>query len=307
MQNLIFLRIQHSHLETVVRVAAVLAIVSFIMRTTPAVLDVAYQFPSPGITLAVAYNWMIACVAMSVLLAQRPWLSPIRHNRARFKPLVLVAVLAVISSHVLIGVTTGPALAEYTTREIWSSIASQWLAATMGMSVLSLLAWHSLFRTLHAPPTPTTIGFDYHDGGRAPAGHRWAAGDCVSRSLAIQTATPYQQVYSDLQQAQHNYRGSTKISEGMAPDAYREAYESYGLHMATLERNTHITYTDAYRKYGNCIVATPGHVATIKDGILFDTVDPRRLRRDGTEKEQRIEAVWVSYPALKDEACKSLS
>ena len=36
------------------------------------------------------------------------------------------------------------------------------------------------------------------DGGRAAAGYKGYAGDCVIRSIAIVTKLPYQQIYNDL-------------------------------------------------------------------------------------------------------------
>lgn len=37
--------------------------------------------------------------------------------------------------------------------------------------------------------------FQYNDGGRAAAGHKKCAGDCVVRAIAIALQLPYQQVY----------------------------------------------------------------------------------------------------------------
>ena len=40
-----------------------------------------------------------------------------------------------------------------------------------------------------------------NDGGRAAAGYKGKAGDCVVRSIAIVTNLPYQKVYDDLYKA----------------------------------------------------------------------------------------------------------
>ena len=37
-----------------------------------------------------------------------------------------------------------------------------------------------------------------NDGGRAAAGYKGQAGDCVVRSIAIATGMPYQKIYDDL-------------------------------------------------------------------------------------------------------------
>jgi hypothetical protein len=39
------------------------------------------------------------------------------------------------------------------------------------------------------------MDFVYNDGGRAAAGYKGRAGDCVVRAIAITTQKPYQEVY----------------------------------------------------------------------------------------------------------------
>lgn len=41
--------------------------------------------------------------------------------------------------------------------------------------------------------------FQYNDGGRAAAGFKGTAGDCVTRAIAIATEIPYRVVYRELQ------------------------------------------------------------------------------------------------------------
>ena len=48
------------------------------------------------------------------------------------------------------------------------------------------------------------------DGGRAAAGYKGQAGDCVVRSIAIATRMPYQIVYDDLFKANHEFRNTSK-------------------------------------------------------------------------------------------------
>ena len=49
-----------------------------------------------------------------------------------------------------------------------------------------------------------------NDGGRAAAGYKGQAGDCVVRSIAIATRMPYQMVYDDLFRANHEFRNTSK-------------------------------------------------------------------------------------------------
>ena len=49
-----------------------------------------------------------------------------------------------------------------------------------------------------------------NDGGRAAAGYKGQAGDCVVRSIAIATGMPYQKVYDDLFKANQEFRNTSK-------------------------------------------------------------------------------------------------
>ena len=42
--------------------------------------------------------------------------------------------------------------------------------------------------------------FNFNDGGRAAAGFKGQAGDCVTRAIAIATGLPYRQVYDGINQ-----------------------------------------------------------------------------------------------------------
>ena len=48
--------------------------------------------------------------------------------------------------------------------------------------------------------------FQFNDGGRAAAGFRGEAGDCVTRAIAIATEQPYQDVYAALNGLAHTER-----------------------------------------------------------------------------------------------------
>ena len=44
----------------------------------------------------------------------------------------------------------------------------------------------------------SNLKLEFNDGGRAAAGYKGQAGDCVVRSIAIVTGLPYQKVYNQL-------------------------------------------------------------------------------------------------------------
>ena len=74
------------------------------------------------------------------------------------------------------------------------------------------------------------------------------------------------------------------------------------------------TYTEAYRKYGDCIVGTTRHVCAIVDGELRDTFDGRTYEwgdtvtyKDGVTtvdpggtRERKAQSVWVQENTIPD-------
>src|SRR6266853_960880 len=58
-------------------------------------------------------------------------------------------------------------------------------------------------QTSDSAPAPAVqasgfVKFVYDDGGRAAAGYRGKAGDCVCRAIAIATGKPYREIYGEL-------------------------------------------------------------------------------------------------------------
>ena len=56
----------------------------------------------------------------------------------------------------------------------------------------------------------SNLKLQINDGGRAAAGYKGQAGDCVVRSIAIVTGTPYQKVYDDLFKANEEFRNNSR-------------------------------------------------------------------------------------------------
>jgi hypothetical protein len=65
-------------------------------------------------------------------------------------------------------------------------------------------------------------------GGRAAAGYKGDAGDCVVRSIAIATGQPYQQVYNEVNALRDSMRQTFRIKKSSARDGVsRTVYERY--------------------------------------------------------------------------------
>ena len=56
----------------------------------------------------------------------------------------------------------------------------------------------------------SNLKLEVNDGGRAAAGFKGQAGDCVVRSIAIVSGISYQKVYDDLYKANEVFRTTSK-------------------------------------------------------------------------------------------------
>lgn len=134
--------------------------------------------------------------------------------------------------------------------------------------------------------------FVLNDGGRAAAGYKGDAGDCVVRAIAIATGTPYQEVYDDLERMNTTHmrerrdrvarvlekRGSTPRNGN-----FRAVYELY---LATKGFVWHPTMKiGAGCKVhlradelpaGTIIARVSKHICAVIDGVIHDTHNPSR-------------------------------
>lgn len=73
------------------------------------------------------------------------------------------------------------------------------------------------------------MDFVFHDGGRVSAGYKGRTGDCVTRSIAIATGKPYQEIYDALNRlAQAERRGKRKRKRSNSrTGVFRKTYQRY--------------------------------------------------------------------------------
>jgi hypothetical protein len=127
-------------------------------------------------------------------------------------------------------------------------------------------------------------GFIYDDGGRAAAGYKGEAGDCVCRAIAIALEKPYQEIYEELIAYRIGLR-QTKRVKGSHPrtGVNRTIYGRYLTEQGWRWHPTMKIGTGCMvhlRKEelppGRLIVRVSGHVCAMIDGVIHDTFDPRR-------------------------------
>jgi len=123
------------------------------------------------------------------------------------------------------------------------------------------------------------------DGGRAAAGFRGTAGDCVTRAIAIAAELPYRQVYDGLNAIARDLDCPCggHVAGSARTGVSRAVYDEY---LTELGWSWHATMTigSGCRVHlragelppGRLITRLTGHLAAVIDGVVHDTEDPGR-------------------------------
>jgi hypothetical protein len=142
--------------------------------------------------------------------------------------------------------------------------------------------------------------FQYNDGGRAAAGYKGHTGDCVTRSIAIASGLPYQQVYDRLADGNATQRigkrdkylmKKGKISAGATGkktaahgiDVRRKWFKDYMQEIgfewvSTMGIGTgcKVHLVDGELPMGRLVVVVSKHYTAVIDGVIHDTHDSQR-------------------------------
>jgi sRNA-binding protein len=138
-----------------------------------------------------------------------------------------------------------------------------------------------------------SVAFEYDDGGRAAAGFKGKAGDCVTRAIAIATGKPYREVYDAIAECKREHAGRFYINapKALGRDAsprngvLREVYDPYLTSLGwnwtpTMKIGSGCTVhlrADELPE-GRLIVSVSHHLVAVIDGVVHDTHD---CSRDG--------------------------
>ncbi|MDB4845784.1 hypothetical protein N8086_02175 [Pelagibacteraceae bacterium] len=132
----------------------------------------------------------------------------------------------------------------------------------------------------------------FDDGGRAEAGYKGKAGDCVVRSIAIVTGLSYKKIYNDLYQENILFRttSKTKLARSLKKknDSPRTGTQRVVLkkYLKNLGWNwtptmfigqgckVHLKKDEL--PSGTLIVSCSKHITVVKNGVLYDTYDCSR-------------------------------
>lgn len=129
------------------------------------------------------------------------------------------------------------------------------------------------------------------DGGRAAAGFKGTAGDCVCRSIAIATGKPYQEIYSVLAQNNHAQRISKRNNKGQRrPKSaenginttrkwFKDYMRSLGfVWMPCMKIGTgcQVHLVPWELPEGRLVVSLSRHFTAVIDGVIHDIYNPDR-------------------------------
>jgi len=123
------------------------------------------------------------------------------------------------------------------------------------------------------------VTWRHDDGGRAVAGYRGEAGDCVARAIAIATDTPYREAYALVADAVHAATGKRSARNGVPTKVIRALLADLGFKWTpTMEvgSGTRVHLRADELPAGTLIVRLSGHVTVVSDGTVLDTHDPSR-------------------------------
>lgn len=124
----------------------------------------------------------------------------------------------------------------------------------------------------------------YDDGGRAEAGYKGTAGDCVCRAIAIALQKPYKEVYGVINQyAKKERTGKRKKGVSSARDGvYKQTIkkvleEHYGwVWHPTMKigQGCKVHLNENELPSGRLVVSLSKHETAVIDGVIHDTYDP---------------------------------
>lgn len=120
------------------------------------------------------------------------------------------------------------------------------------------------------------------DGGRAAAGFKGEAGDCVTRAIAIATDRPYREVYDALSEGMAAFGKPRSARDGILRPVYDAYLAAAGWTWVPTMRvgqgcTVHLRADEL--PSGPLVVRVSKHVCAVIDGVVHDDHDPTR---DGT-------------------------
>jgi hypothetical protein len=124
----------------------------------------------------------------------------------------------------------------------------------------------------------------FNDGGRAAAGYKGLASDCVVRAICIATDRPYQEIYDYVNQYVGFERKSKKDPKSSSRTGIRNSTTKKIMQDLGFEWIPTMTIGSGCKVHlkadelpsGRIIANVSKHVVAVIDGVIHDTHDPSR-------------------------------
>lgn len=150
--------------------------------------------------------------------------------------------------------------------------------------------------------------FQHDDGGRAAAGFKGRAGDCVARAISIASGRPYAEVYAILAKGNGEQRASRRTKKRSASARngvyvrrkwFKDYMRSIGFTWVPtmkIGEGCKVHLVAGELPMGRLVVQVSGHYTSVIDGVVRDTWDPQRrisgVGRDGYVTDVRERCVY---------------
>lgn len=129
--------------------------------------------------------------------------------------------------------------------------------------------------------------FQFNDGGRAEAGYKGNAGDCVTRAVAIALQLPYTEVYDKLSEGCRSQRktrrskvkSSARDGVNVTRKWFKDFMASHGWSwtpMMGIGTGCKVHLRENELPKGRLVVSVSKHYTAVLDGVIHDTFDPSR-------------------------------
>lgn len=129
--------------------------------------------------------------------------------------------------------------------------------------------------------------YEYDDGGRRAAGYKTQTGDCVTRSVAIASGRPYQEVFDAMTRGNQTERCAERqdrkkdASKGV--HTTRVWFKRYMLSLGftwtpTMKMGSgcRVHLRDGELPMGRLVVYVSRHLTAVVDGVIRDSHEPDR-------------------------------
>ena len=117
------------------------------------------------------------------------------------------------------------------------------------------------------------------DGGRAQAGFKGEANDCVTRAVAIIMERPYREVYQELARYEQEVSGVRSARNGISKKAFKKYLADQGFTWTPTMRvgqGTTVHLRGDELPLGKLLVSVSKHMVAVIDGVVYDNHDSTR-------------------------------